>query len=98
MYLTKAIPWRHSLSTLAFPSLKFQFHGTNFEKLHEEISSEALPEEYGGKAPPLDFDAFWSQLEAAEPHFVTGNRFGYAVTEHDALPEDVKLPQESTAL
>lgn len=77
---------------------RFQFHGTNFEKLHEEISSEALPEEYGGNAPPLDFDAFWSQLEAAEPHFVTGNRFGYAVTEHDALPEDVKLPQESTAL
>lgn len=77
---------------------RFHFHGANFEKLLEEISPQALPEEYGGEAPPLDFDAFWSQLDAEESHFVAGNRFGYAVTEQDDLPEDVKLSEESTAL
>lgn len=77
---------------------RFHFHGEKFEKLQEEISSQALPEEYGGEAPPLDFDAFWCQLEAVEAHFATGNRFGYAVAEQEDLPEDVKPPKESTAL
>ncbi|KAH9369062.1 hypothetical protein HPB48_002592 [Haemaphysalis longicornis] len=53
----------------------------NFEKLHEEIPPKALPAEYGGEAPPLDFDAYWSQVDAEEQSFEETRRFGYAAAD-----------------
>lgn len=69
---------------------RFQFHGTNFEKLHEEISPKVLPEEYGGQGPPLDFEAFWRRLGEQEQEFAAGSRFGYAMGDHDDLPEEAE--------
>ncbi|KAG0419098.1 hypothetical protein HPB47_004390 [Ixodes persulcatus] len=45
---------------------RIHLHGLNFENLHKEIPPSILPEEYGGDVPSLDFDAFWTQMEAQE--------------------------------
>ncbi|XP_065307325.2 retinaldehyde-binding protein 1-like [Dermacentor albipictus] len=47
---------------------RFKFHGENFESLHEEIAPEELPAQFGGQAPPLDYDAFWSKMDELEAH------------------------------
>ncbi|KAK8766495.1 hypothetical protein V5799_006720 [Amblyomma americanum] len=75
-----------------------RFHGENFERLHEEIPPEVLPEEYGGHGPALDFDAFWKEVEASEENFEANNRFGYGASGADTLPEDCEQPQECTPL
>lgn len=78
---------------------RFRFHGENFEKLHEEISPKTLPEEYGGQGPPIDYDAFWTRVDAAEKDFAAANRFGYPMKDQDDLPPDSdELKQELTSL
>ncbi|CAN7936959.1 unnamed protein product, partial [Ixodes hexagonus] len=56
---------------------RIHFHGLNFEGLHKEIPPSALPEEYGGDGPALDFDAFWRQMEGEESSFAENNSYGY---------------------
>jgi hypothetical protein len=31
------------------------FHGTKMNKLHEHVSPDCLPEDYGGKLPAIDY-------------------------------------------
>ncbi|KAL1447292.1 hypothetical protein MTO96_044332, partial [Rhipicephalus appendiculatus] len=57
---------------------RFKFHGENFESLHKDISPEELPPQYGGQAPPLDNDAFWSKMDELEDAFKTDNHYGYS--------------------
>ncbi|KAL1476063.1 hypothetical protein MTO96_036793 [Rhipicephalus appendiculatus] len=57
---------------------RFKFHGENFESLHKDISPEELPSQYGGQAPPLDNDAFWSKMDELEDAFKTDNHYGYS--------------------
>ncbi|XP_029826900.2 alpha-tocopherol transfer protein-like [Ixodes scapularis] len=52
-------------------------HGWSFENLHKQIPASALPEEYGGDGPAIDFDAFWKGLDQEEPLFIENNRYGY---------------------
>uniref|UniRef100_A0A6B0V662 Putative phosphatidylinositol transfer protein sec14 n=1 Tax=Ixodes ricinus TaxID=34613 RepID=A0A6B0V662_IXORI len=59
---------------------RIHLHGTNFEDLHKELPVDILPEEYGGCGPALDFDAFWSLVDAQEPSFVENNGYGYLKT------------------
>lgn len=49
----------------------------NFEALHKDLPPSILPEEYGGQAPPLDFDAFWKKMDDAEELFEENGRHGY---------------------
>ncbi|KAG0429080.1 hypothetical protein HPB47_023987 [Ixodes persulcatus] len=60
---------------------RIHLHGTNFEGLHKELPAGTLPEEYRGSGPALNFDAFWSLVDAQEPSFVENNGYGYLKTE-----------------
>ncbi|KAH6931714.1 hypothetical protein HPB50_027306 [Hyalomma asiaticum] len=56
---------------------RFLLHGENMESLHKEISAEELPPQFGGKAPPLDYDAFWNKVGELEDDFKRDNSYGY---------------------
>lgn len=56
---------------------RVHFYGQNFDALKKHIPEEILPEEYGGQAPPLDFDAFWKSMDDDEAIFAEDARFGY---------------------
>ncbi|KAH7945058.1 hypothetical protein HPB49_005646 [Dermacentor silvarum] len=77
---------------------RYRFHGDNFEKLREEIPPSALPIEYGGQGPPLDFEAYWKQVDAQEEFFAHGNSFGYATEAKDDLLAETEKPREHTSL
>ncbi|XP_077525196.1 alpha-tocopherol transfer protein-like [Amblyomma americanum] len=77
---------------------RVRFHGENFERLHEEVPPEALPEEYGGRGPPLEVGAFWKEVEANEASFAANNRFGCCTSDVDVLSADNVQPQECTSL
>uniref|UniRef100_V5HG72 Putative tocopherol alpha transfer protein n=1 Tax=Ixodes ricinus TaxID=34613 RepID=V5HG72_IXORI len=62
---------------------RIHLHGTNFEDLHKELPVDILPEEYGGCGPTLDFEAFWSLVDAQEPSFVENNGYGYLKTKRN---------------
>ncbi|KAM7313833.1 alpha-tocopherol transfer protein-like [Ixodes scapularis] len=64
---------------------RIHLHGHDFENLHKEIPPSILPEEYGGDVPSLDFDAFWTQMEAQESSFVQNNSYGYSRKEQTAV-------------
>ncbi|XP_049271925.1 uncharacterized protein LOC119394730 [Rhipicephalus sanguineus] len=57
---------------------RFKFHGENFESLHKDISPEQLPAQFGGQAPPLDYDAFWNKMDELEDAFKGDNYYGYS--------------------
>ncbi|KAM7313818.1 alpha-tocopherol transfer protein-like [Ixodes scapularis] len=59
---------------------RIHLHGMNFEGLHKELPADTLPEEYGGSGPAIDFEAFWSLVDAQEPSFVQNNGYGYLKT------------------
>ncbi|KAK8770892.1 hypothetical protein V5799_025866 [Amblyomma americanum] len=75
-----------------------RLHGENFEKLHEEISPKALPEEYGGQGPAVDHEDCWRPVDADEETFAAENRFGYAINGQDDLPADIEEQREETLL
>ncbi|KAH8024170.1 hypothetical protein HPB51_021791 [Rhipicephalus microplus] len=56
---------------------KFMLHGENFESLHKNVAPEQLPPQFGGQAPPLDYDALWSKVAELEDVFKRDNRYGY---------------------
>ncbi|XP_070394194.1 alpha-tocopherol transfer protein-like isoform X2 [Dermacentor albipictus] len=71
---------------------RYRFHGDNFEKLHEEIPPSVLPIEYGGQREPLDFEAYWKEVDAQEEFFARVNSFGYSTEcKDDMLTETEKL-------
>ncbi|KAL1422160.1 hypothetical protein MTO96_022374 [Rhipicephalus appendiculatus] len=69
--------------TLIKPFLKskliqrFRLYGEKFEDLHKEIPPSVLPEEYGGRGPPPDFDGFWGELEKHEDEYRENGSYGY---------------------
>ncbi|KAL1476068.1 hypothetical protein MTO96_036798 [Rhipicephalus appendiculatus] len=77
---------------------RYRLHGENFEKLHEEIPPRALPVEYGGQGRPLDFEAYWREVDQREEFFVRGNRFGYATENKDDMLADTETPRDFTTL
>ncbi|KAH7952473.1 alpha-tocopherol transfer protein-like [Rhipicephalus sanguineus] len=77
---------------------RYRFHGENFEKLHEDIPPSALPVEYAGQGPPLDFEAYWRQVDEQEGVFVRGNSFGYATQNKDDMVANTEMPHELTTL
>lgn len=56
---------------------RFHPYGENFEELHKHIASHVLPKEYGGDAPPLDFNEFWSRLEVYQDDYEEESKYGY---------------------
>lgn len=60
-----------------FFHFQIHFHGLDFEGLHRDIPPSKLPEEYGGQAPPLNFNAFWRRMDADENLFKENGRYGY---------------------
>ncbi|KAH9374692.1 hypothetical protein HPB48_021144 [Haemaphysalis longicornis] len=56
---------------------RIRLHGYKFNDLHKEIAPEVLPEEYGGQAPPLDFEGFWKHLESYDDDYRKDSSYGY---------------------
>ncbi|KAH6930563.1 hypothetical protein HPB50_014729 [Hyalomma asiaticum] len=56
---------------------RFILNGENFEELHKDIPPKILPEEYGGQAPPIDFEGFWNELDGYEDEYQENSRYGY---------------------
>ncbi|CAN8003233.1 unnamed protein product [Ixodes pacificus] len=57
--------------------LPIHFIGRDYEKLHELIPRERLPEEYGGTLNNYDYDAFERGLRSMEVFFVELGEYGY---------------------
>ncbi|KAH7945057.1 hypothetical protein HPB49_005645 [Dermacentor silvarum] len=76
---------------------RFHLYGKSYDRLHEEIPSSVLPEEYGGQGPPLDYEAFWRRVDAEEELFAANNQFGYTrSTGDDNFPTDTEIFEELT--
>ncbi|XP_037278875.2 alpha-tocopherol transfer protein-like isoform X1 [Rhipicephalus microplus] len=73
---------------------RYRFHGENFEKLHEEIPPSALPVEYAGQGPPLDFEAYWRTLDQQEEFLAHENSFGYASENKDDMLAECDTPRD----
>ncbi|KAH9369067.1 hypothetical protein HPB48_002587 [Haemaphysalis longicornis] len=58
-------------------AVQLRLHGVKFDNLHKEISPDVLPKEYGGQAPPLDFDGFWKGLESHDDDYRKDSSYGY---------------------
>lgn len=56
---------------------RFFLNGENFEELHKEIPPKILPEEYGGQAPPVDFEGFWNEMDGYDDEYQENSRYGY---------------------
>ncbi|CAN8026933.1 unnamed protein product, partial [Ixodes persulcatus] len=56
---------------------RFRFIGRDYEKLHELIPRDRLPEEYGGTLDPFDYDDYERNLRSQENYFVELGRYGY---------------------
>ncbi|CAN8026931.1 unnamed protein product, partial [Ixodes persulcatus] len=56
---------------------RIHFIGRDYEKLHELIPREQLPEEYGGTLSNCDHDAFERGLRSMEEFFVKLSEYGH---------------------
>ncbi|XP_077563685.1 alpha-tocopherol transfer protein-like [Haemaphysalis longicornis] len=56
---------------------RLRLHGVKFDDLHKDLSPDVLPKEYGGQAPPLDFDGFWKGLESHDDDYRKDSSYGY---------------------
>ncbi|KAH7952467.1 alpha-tocopherol transfer protein-like [Rhipicephalus sanguineus] len=90
--------------TLIKPFLKsklvqrFRLYGEKFEDLYKEIPPSVLPEEYGGQAPPPDFDGFWGELEGCEDEYRENSSYGYVRRQDDNFATDAEIEDEVTFL
>ncbi|KAH7946142.1 hypothetical protein HPB49_020622 [Dermacentor silvarum] len=90
--------------TLIKPFLKtkliqrFRLYGEKFEALHKEVPPQILPEEYGGQAPPPDFDGFWSELERREDEYRENSSYGYVRRRDENFATDAEIENEATFL
>ncbi|XP_042142473.1 alpha-tocopherol transfer protein-like isoform X2 [Ixodes scapularis] len=57
--------------------IQVRFIGRDYEKLHELIPRDRLPEEYGGTLDPFDYDDYERSLRSQENYFVELARYGY---------------------
>ncbi|XP_040076764.2 alpha-tocopherol transfer protein-like [Ixodes scapularis] len=56
---------------------RVRFIGRDYEKLHELIPRDRLPEEYGGTLDPFDYEDYERSLRSQEKYFVQLARYGY---------------------
>ncbi|XP_054926884.1 clavesin-2-like isoform X1 [Dermacentor andersoni] len=76
---------------------RFHPYGENFEELHKHIDPHVLPKEYGGDAPPLDFNEFWSKLEVNYDDYKEDRKYGY-ITNNQSFATDAEIEKEVTFL
>ncbi|XP_050034694.1 alpha-tocopherol transfer protein-like [Dermacentor andersoni] len=90
--------------TLIRPFLKaklaqrFILYGEKFEDLHKEIPPKVLPEEYGGQAPPVDFEGFWNDLESYDDEYRENNSYGYTKTTKEDFATEAEIESQLTFL
>ncbi|KAL1476069.1 hypothetical protein MTO96_036799 [Rhipicephalus appendiculatus] len=77
---------------------RFHPYGYDFKELHKHISPHILPEEYGGDAPPLDFDGFWKKLEAYEDDYKEDGSYGFVTIHDNNFATDAEIENEVTFL
>lgn len=82
----------------AFEYLQFILIGDKFEELHKEIPAKILPEEYGGQAPPLDFESFWNELEGCDDEYRENSSYGYARTSNGDFATIAEIEHQLTFL
>ncbi|KAH7946141.1 hypothetical protein HPB49_020621 [Dermacentor silvarum] len=90
--------------TLIRPFLKaklaqrFILHGEKFEELHKEIPPKVLPEEYGGQAPPVNFEGFWDDLEGYDDDYRDNSSYGYTRTNEEDFATEAEIESQLTFL
>ncbi|XP_070533462.1 alpha-tocopherol transfer protein-like isoform X2 [Ptychodera flava] len=57
---------------------RVQFHGDEFDNLHQQVPSHLLPSEYGGAVPEFDNREWRKILMASEEEFIENNKYGFA--------------------
>ncbi|KAH6930564.1 hypothetical protein HPB50_014730 [Hyalomma asiaticum] len=77
---------------------RITLHGRNFGELHKEIPPKILPEEYGGQAPPVDFEGFWNELEGYDNEYQEENGYGYTRTKNGDFATEAEIENELTFL
>ncbi|KAL3224608.1 hypothetical protein MRX96_026407 [Rhipicephalus microplus] len=77
---------------------RFILIGDKFEELHKEIPAKILPEEYGGQAPPLDFESFWNELEGCDDEYRENSSYGYARTSNGDFATIAEIEHQLTFL
>uniref|UniRef100_A0A2P2IBN3 Alpha-tocopherol transfer protein-like n=1 Tax=Hirondellea gigas TaxID=1518452 RepID=A0A2P2IBN3_9CRUS len=75
---------------------RLHFHGSSYAALHEHIPAEALPQELGGHAPPLDNTRIVELLQEQDQYFL--DHFSYGYTSPDPiLPTSLPRGQSASA-
>ncbi|XP_064597382.1 alpha-tocopherol transfer protein-like [Liolophura sinensis] len=54
---------------------RLHFHSTNFRNLHKFLEADVLPEEYGGRLPPLNSDDWMKTLLSCEAEFESESQY-----------------------
>lgn len=92
------------LFALVRPFLKKKFverirlHGDKFDDLHKEIYPSVLPQEYGGQAPPLDFDGFWRDFESHDDDYREDSSYGYLTKSDIDFATEAEIEEELSFL
>ncbi|XP_049525425.1 alpha-tocopherol transfer protein-like isoform X2 [Dermacentor silvarum] len=81
-----------------FEYLQIRLYGEKFDELHREISPDNLPEEYGGRAPPLDFEGYWKGLDKCEEDYRLDNSYGYIRTTRGNFATEAEMEEAVTFL
>lgn len=77
---------------------RIRLYGEKFDELHREISPDNLPEEYGGRAPPLDFEGYWKGLDKCEEDYRLDNSYGYIRTTKGNFATEAEMEEAVTFL
>ncbi|XP_070533463.1 alpha-tocopherol transfer protein-like [Ptychodera flava] len=56
---------------------RLQFHGDEFDKLHQHVPSHLLPSEYGGTVPEFDNKHWREAMLASEQDYIENNKYGF---------------------
>ncbi|GBM43323.1 Alpha-tocopherol transfer protein-like [Araneus ventricosus] len=56
---------------------RIHFHGDNMSSLHEHVSPDVLPREYGGTQATLKTEPFYASLLDSEEEFLRRSKYGY---------------------
>ncbi|CAL1283641.1 unnamed protein product [Larinioides sclopetarius] len=58
---------------------RIHFHGDNMSSLHEHVSPQVLPREYGGIQGTLQTEPFYASLLDSESEFLRRSKYGYEI-------------------
>lgn len=57
--------------------LQFKFHGNGYDDLIDYLGDECLPDEYGGKNGPINYNKSLKFILSRDKILARGREFGY---------------------